>query len=99
MQHTIRPTKETFTVILWTGDDLGVYRRTVRATSHPQACYIAASQSSDGEPYRALRRKAFRAVSFTGLEDSASFEGPLDASALWEGRVESYKPQPRKVKA
>ncbi|USN14487.1 hypothetical protein DOMOVOI_00120 [Brevundimonas phage vB_BpoS-Domovoi] len=99
MQHPIRPERQEFVVMFWMGDDMGVYKRTVRAQSHPEACYRAVSRANDGAVNSVVRKKAFRAVTMAAMDDVDSFEGPLDGSALLEGRVEGYKPAAKKAAA
>ncbi|UTC29625.1 hypothetical protein BAMBUS_05670 [Brevundimonas phage vB_BpoS-Bambus] len=99
MQHPIRPARQDFVVMFWLGDDLGVYKRTVQAQSHPEACYRAVSRATDGAVNSNVRKKAFRAVTMAALDDVQSFEGPLDGAALLDGRVEAYKPAAKKAAA
>lgn len=82
MQHPIRAESQEFNVMFWLGDDLGVYKQTVYAQSHPEACYRAVSRVTDGSVYAAAKKKSFRAVTMAGLDDVDSFEGPLDGPSL-----------------
>lgn len=87
MQHHIKPERVEFTVMFWLGDDLGVYKRTVSARSHPEAAILAVSRATDGAINSSVKKKAFKAVTMAALDDVESFEGPLDGSSMFDGII------------
>lgn len=87
MQHTLRPEPIQFTVMFWMGDDMGVYKQTVYAQSHPEAAYRAISRANDGNVVSVAKKKGFKAVTMAALDDVDSFEGPLEGTALLDGIV------------